>query len=348
MAKIRSIHPNACESVRLGQIADGAERLYWRLQTHCDDAGRCVDDPRVIWGVCCIQIDGWTPTTVDQHLAELHDVGLITRYTIDGRRYLEVDQFTTFQHPKRVTPSKLPGVPSQGADPSPVPSEDPAAVPSVATGVPSPAVEVPPSTSTACGEPDELSGGVPTSDDTKCTMFPPGGEHVDRVWPLEGSGEGGGDGVEIPPTPEVTHTGPRLTVVAGGVDQQQPTTTGRRSRVEQAIAILADAEMATAIANGATIRDPRKYLDGISARIRRESSAALHTLAHEHPTARPDRLADLHNGVQLRTTTPADQSDTLARAAKNRTCETCHGTTWDPTSEPVQPCPDCQPAPTPA
>ena len=47
MAKIRSISPNACESHRLGAITDPAERLYWRLQTHCDDQGRAVDDPRV-------------------------------------------------------------------------------------------------------------------------------------------------------------------------------------------------------------------------------------------------------------------------------------------------------------
>lgn len=352
MAKIRSISPNACESVRLGQISDGAERLYWRLQTHCDDAGRAADDPRVIWGQCCIQIEAWTPATVDQHLAELHEIGLIVRYQADGRRYLEVDQFTRFQHPKRPTPSKLPGVPSQGSDTTPVPPGEDAAVPSADTGVPSPVVEVPSSTSTDCGEPDEATDAEPSRHDTKSTTAPTQGEHVDRMWSpeKEWSGEGDGGGEGDPPTPDVSLTGPRLTVVAGGADQQQPPR--RHARVGQAIAIIADAEMAQAIANGAAIRDQRKYLDGIIDRLNREAAPALHHLAHQHPNAGPDQLADLHNGVQLRTTTPASQSRTLAaldRRAPDGACRTCsgRGETADDDGTLIA-CPDCQPAPTPA
>lgn len=102
MARIRSIHPDACDSEKLAELSDAAERLFWRLQTHCDDEGRCDDDPRIIRARCATLLD-WSTSDVDALLRELHDEGLIWRYTVAGRAYIEVDQWSRFQSPQRPT-----------------------------------------------------------------------------------------------------------------------------------------------------------------------------------------------------------------------------------------------------
>ena len=108
MARIRSIHPDACDSEKLGAITADAERLYWRLQTHCDDEGRCEDNPRLIWARCIPLVDGWTAKKVDAALDELHAAGLLVRYRVAGDGYVEVAQWARFQHPQKPKPSVLP------------------------------------------------------------------------------------------------------------------------------------------------------------------------------------------------------------------------------------------------
>lgn len=322
MAKIRSISPNACESVRLGQITDGAERLYWRLQTHCDDDGRHIDDPRVIWGACCIQIAGWTAELVDQLLDELHTIGLVHRYQVDGRHYLEVDQFTRFQHPKYRQKSTLPPRPDDDQGGTTSPPDRPPIAP----------------------RPKETTGDETTQD-----VIPGAIEPLSPPDVPHGEGEGVGEGVGEPPTSEVTHTAPRLTVVAGGQDQQRP---DRRTRVGQAILHLAQLELNAEITKGRTIDDRATYLDAIVRRLSREAASELHHLAHEHPTATGEQLADLHRGDHLRITTPADQSRTLAtieRRPSSTACSACSGRGRTATEDgTIAPCPACQPAPTPA
>lgn len=117
MARIRSIHPDACDSDKLGEVSSDAERLYWRLQTHCDDEGRCEDAARLIWARCVPMVRGWDADRVEILLEELHRHGLITRYESGGKRYLAVIAWDNYQHPKRATPSKCPEPPS----PAPIP-----------------------------------------------------------------------------------------------------------------------------------------------------------------------------------------------------------------------------------
>lgn len=108
MARIRSIHPDACDSRKLGSISADAERLWWRLLTHCDDEGRCEDDPRLIYGRVAIQIEGWHVTTVDALLVDLAAVGLLERYEVDGQKLIQVSQWERFQHPQKKKDSTLP------------------------------------------------------------------------------------------------------------------------------------------------------------------------------------------------------------------------------------------------
>jgi hypothetical protein len=108
MARIRSIHPAACTSEKLGALTGDEERCYWRLQTHCDDAGRCEDHPRLLWHALFPTVDGANPEMVDAWLSAIEATGLIVRYETGGKRYLEVADFATFQKPKHPTPSRIP------------------------------------------------------------------------------------------------------------------------------------------------------------------------------------------------------------------------------------------------
>lgn len=112
MARIRSINPDACDSDKLAAASPEAERLFWRLLTHCDDDGRCEDNPRLIWGRCGPTVATWTAETVDSLLTELHeagdDEGLITRYEVGGKGFVQVNQWSTYQHPQKPKPSVFP------------------------------------------------------------------------------------------------------------------------------------------------------------------------------------------------------------------------------------------------
>lgn len=108
MARIRSIHPEACTSERLARVGAEAERCYWRLQTHCDDEGRAEDNARLIWAALFPLLEDVTPGQVDGWLDELTREGLVVRYEVEGRRYLAVTQWGRFQHPQRPKPSKFP------------------------------------------------------------------------------------------------------------------------------------------------------------------------------------------------------------------------------------------------
>lgn len=132
MARIRSIHPDACDSEKLASVSADAERLYWRLQTHCDDRGRCEDNPRLIWARCVPLVDGWTAKKADSALDELAHVGLIDRYRVGGVAYLAVCQWSRFQHPQKLKESGLPS--PEEADDIPLADESRIGTVSVSSG----------------------------------------------------------------------------------------------------------------------------------------------------------------------------------------------------------------------
>ena len=100
MARIRSIPPDACDSEKLAQLSHAAERLFWRFQTHCDDDGRCDDNVRLIAAKCVPLLD-WDHSLVDGLLDELEQVGLLVRYEVAGKRYVQVAQWDRFQKPRK-------------------------------------------------------------------------------------------------------------------------------------------------------------------------------------------------------------------------------------------------------
>jgi len=83
------------------------------MQTECDDQGRAEDHPQLLWAACLPLVPGASAESVDRWLGELATAGLIVRYVVKGDRFLQVDQWDVYQHPKKPAPSKHPS-PSEG------------------------------------------------------------------------------------------------------------------------------------------------------------------------------------------------------------------------------------------
>lgn len=108
MARIRSVHPDICESIPLADISASAERTFVRLWTACDDEGRAKADPRILKAKLYPVHSRMSITAVDRDLAELETAGLIVRYCPNGTPLLQVCSWDEYQHPNRPTPSKFP------------------------------------------------------------------------------------------------------------------------------------------------------------------------------------------------------------------------------------------------
>ena len=117
MPRIRSIHPDACDSEKLSSLSDSAERTFFRLLTHTDDEGRGEDRPKLLAAKLYPLHDGKDAGTVDDDLDELQGVGLLVRYIVAGKRYYAIPTFRDWQNPRHPTASKLPS--PDEADPDP-------------------------------------------------------------------------------------------------------------------------------------------------------------------------------------------------------------------------------------
>lgn len=95
----------------MAQLSPEGERCFWRLQTHCDDEGRCENNPRLINAALFPLNDDTSPGMVELWVKEMERVGLVVRYSVDGRHYLQVIGFDKFQKPRHPTPSKIPAPP---------------------------------------------------------------------------------------------------------------------------------------------------------------------------------------------------------------------------------------------
>jgi len=108
MARIRSVKPELCTSETMAEVSAVAERTFVRLWTHCDDEGRCKDNPKLLKAALFPLHDDVTVADVDAHLWELSDLGLIVRYSVAGDPFLHVPSWHDHQKPQKRQPSKLP------------------------------------------------------------------------------------------------------------------------------------------------------------------------------------------------------------------------------------------------
>jgi hypothetical protein len=135
MARIRSLKPEFCSSETITSLPITTRLHFAMLWTYADDAGRGVDNPRLIKAALWPLDDDVTPAAIASMQGELEDRGLIQRYVVDGRQYFAVSNFAEHQHPSKPQPSKLPdpceGVPAPFPDPS---GNAPGAVAAVVVG----------------------------------------------------------------------------------------------------------------------------------------------------------------------------------------------------------------------
>lgn len=116
MARIRTIKPDFFTSLTIADLTPEQRLTFIGLWTHVDDAGRCVDDPRLIKAALW-PLDDRTAADIEIDLKALTESSLITRYTLNRKRYLAVTNWDEHQRINRPTESKLPA-PEDG-DPTP-------------------------------------------------------------------------------------------------------------------------------------------------------------------------------------------------------------------------------------
>src|SRR6266704_6234978 len=134
MARIRSIKPEFFTSETVAGLSVHARLTFIGLWTYADDAGRALDNPRLIKAAVWPLDDDVSAGDITRHLDELAKSGRLCRYVLDGKRYLHFPTWDEHQKPKNPSDPKHPACPKQthGGDdpgdalPQPYPSPTPA------------------------------------------------------------------------------------------------------------------------------------------------------------------------------------------------------------------------------
>lgn len=124
MARIRTIKPTFFRDHTIAELGLSARLTFIGLWTYVDDAGRGLDDPRLVKGDLWQLDDKHTVKKVDADLDELARAGRIERYTAGGRRYLRVVNWSNHQRINRPTESTIPASLSERSGRLPVPPGD--------------------------------------------------------------------------------------------------------------------------------------------------------------------------------------------------------------------------------
>lgn len=123
MARIRTIKPEFFTSLTIADLTPERRLTFIGLWTHVDDEGRCVDDPRLIKAALW-PLDDRTAADVEADLQALTEASLITRYTLNRKRYMAVTGWREHQKINRPTKSKLPA-PDDGIPTPPTCGDEP-------------------------------------------------------------------------------------------------------------------------------------------------------------------------------------------------------------------------------
>jgi hypothetical protein len=119
MARIRSVKPEFFTSETIAALTVQARLTFIGLWTYADDAGRAIDNPKLLKAAVWPLDDDVTAGQVAGHLDEFERANLICRYSVDGKRYLHIVNWDEHQQPKNPSKPKYPACPKQvhGGDP---------------------------------------------------------------------------------------------------------------------------------------------------------------------------------------------------------------------------------------
>lgn len=105
MAKARMISRSISTSRKLARVDDMAALIFTWIQPHTDDYGRLEGDAMTVRAKVCPMRD-YTNEQVEKALQEMEVAGLITLYTVNNERYLQVCNFEEHQTFKTDRPRK--------------------------------------------------------------------------------------------------------------------------------------------------------------------------------------------------------------------------------------------------
>lgn len=113
MARIRTIKPDFFISETVSALSFRARLTWIGLWTHCDDYGRTRNNVKLIKAAVW-PLDNVSLRDVDEDLSELEKHGLLFKYEVDGRDYLQITSWTEHQKVDRPSKTAFPG-PDEGS-----------------------------------------------------------------------------------------------------------------------------------------------------------------------------------------------------------------------------------------
>jgi hypothetical protein len=119
MARIRSIKPDIRKSRTVCSWPYVVRWTFAGLPGYLDDAGRGLDDVRLIKAELYPLDDDMTARKLEQHLLTIATNGPLCRYEVDGHAYLHIVSWEEHQRVNRPTPSRIPPCPKHESSVSP-------------------------------------------------------------------------------------------------------------------------------------------------------------------------------------------------------------------------------------
>lgn len=103
----RILKESICTSEEIDALTWFEEVLFYRLMVKCDDYGRCDGREKVVRGAC-FPLKDVTAKDIQKGLQKLAAVGLVLRYEVGGKPYLQLATWERHQQ-IRTKRSKFPG-----------------------------------------------------------------------------------------------------------------------------------------------------------------------------------------------------------------------------------------------
>lgn len=107
MARIRTIKPEFFTSDTVAELSLRARLTWIGLWTYCDDFGRCRDNVKLIKAAVWA-LDDVSLTNIEKDLTDLLACGLVYRYDVAGKSYLQITNWEEHQRVSHPTASKIP------------------------------------------------------------------------------------------------------------------------------------------------------------------------------------------------------------------------------------------------
>jgi len=115
MARMRIVKPGFFTNEEMAELPPLTRLLFIGLWTVADRRGRLEDRPKRLKA----ELLPYDNHGIEPSLAALHDAGFITRYSIDGKNYIQINKFEKHQHCHVKEPeSTIPAPCLHGANPS--------------------------------------------------------------------------------------------------------------------------------------------------------------------------------------------------------------------------------------